>query len=198
MERSRSRSPKHTVVNRSFLGWTTPLSMMPFFSNNNNNNPQKQGVATEATVPADHKERVRIAIIGGGIAGITAARAIAARLSSTNVNPEIVVWEADGAAEDKFSSTGQPPRWRAATARNANSIVPGAAMHIMSQRSTLWQIAVDTVSEFGALKYEQAMEWLGHGGDTLLNIDNFQVPPPYFAFHVLQCLGPHVSWAERR
>ena len=145
---------------------------------------------------------IRVAIVGGGIAGITAARAISNRLQKTGNekrNVEIVVFEADSAATAPFQSSA-PPLWTAATARNANSIVPGAAMHIMSQRSTLKQIAKDTVSEFLALKYEAFRKVIdkNHDVNNLLNIDNFEVPPPYFAFHVLKCLGPRVSWEERR
>jgi len=172
-------------------------------SNDNNNN---------------HDDRIRIAIVGGGIAGITAAQAIAKQCSRLNNNsnnnrhgnsppPEIVVFEADPAADTPFDNSsptandGKPqpvsPRWTAATARNANSIVPGASMHIMSQRSTLWQIARDTVSETMALKYEQIMKWLGYPVKQL-GIDNFDVTPPYFAFHVFKCIGPNVSGPERK
>ena len=213
------------VVDRGFLALTaTHLSMMPFFSSSNintfkNNNPQQKRGRLLATsnLNESNKDRVRIAIVGGGIAGITAAQSIAKHLSQHNIHnqpqPEIVVFEADAAADTPFEdsflnnnnkknddeSSPHPPRWTAATARNANSIVPGAAMHVMSQRSTLWQIAHDTVSEFAVMKYEQGIKWLGHGGgEKQLSIDKFEVPPPYFAFHVLQCVGPHVSWPERR
>jgi len=208
---------------RGFLALTaTQLTVgtMPFSSINTTNNPQEKKQNGPLATDDNNKDPVRIAIIGGGIAGITAAQAIANHLSSNrNINsnnnnnnpllrqpppPEVVVFEADAAADTPFEgsfNTAQPPRWTAATARNANSMVPGAAMHIMSQRSTLWQIAHDTVSEWAALKYEQGMQWLGHDGDDdagQLSIDKFEVPPPYFAFHVLQCVGPNVSWPQRR
>jgi glycine/D-amino acid oxidase-like deaminating enzyme len=68
-------------------------------------------------------------------------------------------------------------------------MVPGAAMHIMSQRSTLKQIFVDTCQEIGAHVLEQIT--------NTSNIDNFNVKPPYFALHLFRCIGPSASWDER-
>ena len=74
-----------------------------------------------------------------------------------------------------------------ATARNANSMVPGAAMHIMSQRSTLKQIFVDTCQE----TITQVLEKIRP------NPNPFDVKPPYFALHLYRCIGPSASWDER-
>jgi hypothetical protein len=74
---------------------------------------------------------VKIAIIGGGICGVTAAHAIESRLKSMSPkqNVEIIIFEADSNSfqEGAISSQAdfknkQQPEWRAATSRNANSL----------------------------------------------------------------------------
>ena len=82
-----------------------------------------------------------------------------------------------------------------ATARNANSMVPGAAMHVMSQRSTLGQIFIDTCNEVVAHVIEQIRSYTKIPYTS--NIDNFDVKPPYFALHLIRCIGPSASWDER-
>lgn len=86
-----------------------------------------------------------------------------------------------------------------ATARNANSMVPGAAMHVMSQRSTLLKVIKDTVREFWSEKIEDVQHWLRstHRVDYQRAIDNFSIVPPYFAFHLFKCMGPSATWDER-
>lgn len=68
-----------------------------------------------------------------------------------------------------------------ATARNANSLVPGAAMHIMSQRKTLLKIAKDTAREWYSEQVESIQHWLQTNGyydkEITKNIDNFDVVP---------------------
>ena len=73
-------------------------------------------------------------------------------------------------------------------------------MHVMSQRKTLFKIMKDTVREW----YEERLEMIQSrlqkkhlAADHLLRLDNFQHPPPYFALHLLRCLGPSASWEER-
>lgn len=66
-------------------------------------------------------------------------------------------------------------------------MVPGAAMHIMSQRSTLKQIFVDTCQE----TITQVLEKIRP------NPNPFNTKPPYFALHLYRCIGPSASWDER-
>lgn len=88
-------------------------------------------------------------------------------------------------------TTLSPPK---ATARNANSMVPGAAMHVMSQRSTLLKILKDTTTEFVTSHLERIQNYLPK--ERVSNIDNFDVVPPYFALHLIRCLGPSATWDE--
>jgi glycine/D-amino acid oxidase-like deaminating enzyme len=76
----------------------------------------------------------KIAIVGGGICGVTAAHAIKTRLQTIapNHKVEIVIYEGDSNAlghEDVSGKESQAsfkqmlqPIWNAATARNANSL----------------------------------------------------------------------------
>eukprot|EP01083_Nonionella_stella_P142388 440446_1 len=126
----------------------------------------------------------RIAIIGGGICGVTAAKAILSRIKTIapNQKVDITIFEADPNAFNK----SYPPKWKAATARNANSIVPGAAMHIMSQRMTLLDIARDTIREqYLTLR------------DGNISKRDFRDVPPYFGFGIIRCIGWSASWEER-
>ncbi len=53
----------------------------------------------------------RIAIVGGGIAGVTAANALSKKLSSNNIAAKIVIFEGDeygGTNEVNFSNHQQP------------------------------------------------------------------------------------------
>lgn len=86
-----------------------------------------------------------------------------------------------------------------ATARNANSLVPGAAMHVMSQRKTLVKIAKDTTREWYSEQVESIQQWLRKNVDYEMtkNIDSFDVVPPYFAMHLFRCIGPSATWDER-
>lgn len=84
-----------------------------------------------------------------------------------------------------------------ATARNANSIVPGAAMHVMSQRSTLGKILTDTCQEIFAKFLEKIQSGTKNTISYKSNIDNFDVKPPYFALHLIRCVGPSATWDER-
>lgn len=64
-------------------------------------------------------------------------------------------------------------------------IVPGAAMHIMSQRSTMKQILND---------------FIGIRHHTVFNRspnDDFTDIPPYFGFSAWKCIGLPASWEER-
>ena len=74
---------------------------------------------------------VKIAIVGGGICGVTAANAIKTRLQTIapNQNVEIVIYEGDAhsySGEESQSQAGFKkmiqPAWQAATAKNANSL----------------------------------------------------------------------------
>jgi len=160
---------------------------------------------TEFMEPIPHHDftsKPRIAIVGGGIAGVTAANALSKKLSSNNISAKIVVFEEDehGGTNEVDFSNHQQPSWLAATARNANTICPGASMHVMSQRKTLTKIMKDTVREWfeERLKMIQSIMQKEHlAADHLLRLDNFDYAPPYFALHLLRCMGPSASWDER-
>lgn len=158
--------------------------------------PLELNLDSNASSVAKRPDPVRIAIVGGGIAGITAASAIASRLN----DHEITVFEADSNCNYPYQT--QQPLWTAATARNANCIVPGVAMHVMAERSTLLSILRDTVWEWSILKYESLSRSMIRtlAPDSFLpklNIDNFEVVPPYFSVHMLRCMGHHATWEER-
>ena len=156
-------------------------------------------------VPSDGPPPPRIAVIGGGIAGVTAARSIAKELGtnseSTIKKADIVVYEGDangGPLKEPFDIQRKAqPVWGAATAKNANSLVPGVAMHVMSQRSTLIEIAEDTINEWLMLKFEALKGFVSESLVPIKKLDDFNVIPPYFAFHPLKCLGPTATMEER-
>ena len=148
--------------------------------------------------------RPRIAIVGGGLAGVTAARSINQLLQKDyDKRVDIVIYEGDpnvGKNEEANYDIQRKiqPVWSAAVAKNANSMVPGAAMHIMSQRNTLIEIATDTVNEWFLLHLENVKHCVLDNLMAVRNIDNFNITPPYFALHLFKCLGPSASWDERR
>ncbi|KAL9190634.1 hypothetical protein ACHAXT_000340 [Thalassiosira profunda] len=167
--------------------------------------PGSQSAAKNAETTSNRQPR--IAIVGGGIAGVTAANALGKKFADQAdrdaISPKIVVFEGDvkgGHRRVNFGNCEQPT-WIAATARNANSLVPGAAMHVMCQRSTLWKIAKDTLQEWYFERVESIQHWLqaDHQLDYQLTkrIDNFDVVPPYFALHLFRCIGPSATWDER-
>lgn len=159
----------------------------------------------KSNVPNDVPPSPRIAIIGGGIAGVTAARSIAKELStsrkSTIKKADIVIYEGDangGPLKEPFDIQRKAqPLWGAATAKNANSLVPGVSMHVMSQRSTLMEIAEDTISEWLILKLEALKGFVSESLVPIKKLDDFHVVPPYFAFHPFKCLGPTATMEER-
>lgn len=66
------------------------------------------------TIPHyDFTSKPRIAIVGGGIAGVTAANALSKKLSANNVSAKIVVFEGDeyGGANEVDFSNHQQPSW---------------------------------------------------------------------------------------
>eukprot|EP00557_Chaetoceros_sp_GSL56_P011535 CAMPEP_0176487162 /NCGR_PEP_ID=MMETSP0200_2-20121128/5970_1 /TAXON_ID=947934 /ORGANISM="Chaetoceros sp., Strain GSL56" /LENGTH=673 /DNA_ID=CAMNT_0017883943 /DNA_START=404 /DNA_END=2425 /DNA_ORIENTATION=+ len=149
--------------------------------------------------PTLKMSEAKIAIVGGGICGVTAAHAIKTRLQTIapNHKVDIVIYEGDSNALGDVYITGKEsqtdfknmiqPIWKSATARNANSLVPGAAMHIFSKRSTLIEIATDTLRE----TYLSLTS-----GDA--NNRDFSSAPPYFGFSPVRCLGWSASWIERQ
>jgi len=73
-------------------------------------------------------------------------------------------------------------------------------MHIMSQRKTLMKIMKDTVREWFEVRLEMVQSMLQKehlAPDHLMRLDNFDYAPPYFALHLLRCMGPSASWDER-
>jgi glycine/D-amino acid oxidase-like deaminating enzyme len=151
----------------------------------------------------EQDQPIRIGIVGGGIAGVTVAHSLARRLPTTTAgkNAEIVVLEGD----IQKSVPGLPPAWKAATARNANSLVPGAAMHVFSRQNVLWDVIRDTLKDW-YLQHRDTVRGLlpasskvGQAGLVPLEDENelFHTPPPYFALHLMRCLGPSADSVER-
>lgn len=73
---------------------------------------------TEFMEPIPHQDftsKPRIAIVGGGIAGVTAANALSKKLSSNNISAKIVVFEEDeyGGTNEVDFSNHQQPSWLA-------------------------------------------------------------------------------------
>jgi len=73
----------------------------------------------------------------------------------------------------------------------------------MSQRSTLFKIAKDVIREWYIEQVESIQHWLqakGYFGNRMMKINstsNFDVVPPYFALHLLRCVGPSATNDER-
>lgn len=74
-------------------------------------------------------------------------------------------------------------------------------MHIMSQRSTLFKIAKDVTRECYTEQVESIQHWLQAKGylqsRMIKSTSNFDVVPPYFALHLLRCVGPSATYDER-
>jgi glycine/D-amino acid oxidase-like deaminating enzyme len=131
--------------------------------------------------------RPKIAIIGGGIAGVTAAASIASRFHtgsnastldkskrSSLLDVDITIYEADA----NYSKRS----WDAATALNAQSMVPSVSMHCFSQRETLFQVVKETISGM-IFPYTTS--------------NDLSIIPPTLKFSIQGCLGPSCSWPER-
>ena len=155
---------------------------------------KSEEISRRKVIKTDSKNR--IAIIGGGICGVTAAKAIMSRMKT--LAPEkkvhIHIYEADAnsyASSDDSQQygfqNGLYPSWKAATARNANSLVPAAAMHIMSQREDLLEIFRDSL-----LQMKLSLQAGPAKGR------DFSTVPPYFGFSPFACLGLSASWPERK
>lgn len=165
--------------------------------------PDKTKASNETSIRIA-RETKKIGIIGGGIAGATVAHSLAKTIekqqnSSTEV--EIIVFEGDshGGGIDGFNHHRQNPEWIAATARNANSIVPAAAMHVLSRRSVLFEVLQDSLSE-EMLLFKEKWFPVRNGKKQkrcVPRIDDFDHTPPYFALHPWCCIGPSATSEER-
>jgi hypothetical protein len=94
----------------------------------------KKKTKNEVSKGRDMSNKVpRIAIIGGGICGVTAAKSIAARIPTYGLKKkiDITIYEADITSlngnnepneENEHNETFRQSDWKAATARNANSL----------------------------------------------------------------------------
>ena len=134
--------------------------------------------------------RPRIAIIGGGIAGVTAAASIASRFRATTntsnpllfekqasrLNVDITIYEADVNCDNT--------NWKAATALNACSMVPSVSMHLLSQRQTLYQVMKDSFLNF-------------FGTPSSSYNNNLISIPPTLMFSLQGCLGLSCTWSQR-
>ena len=149
---------------------------------------------SKVTIPRN-KEKPKIAIIGGGIAGVTAAASIASRFPSITITSpleklaltisslssisktslldvDITIYEAD--------SNHNNSQWKAATYLNAQSMVPSVSMHCFSQPSTLHKILKDWVRYM-----------------ILYNTNPSHSIPPNVIFSFSGCLGLSCTWSER-
>lgn len=138
-------------------------------------------------------------ILGGGIAGVSVAHALVQKgiLQKADNKCQIVVFEGDPYACSNNLNKPVTNQWQAATARNANSMVPAAAMHVFSEKSALWSVLRDTLVEFYELKREQLQSLWPSSTQNTIRSEQFSVPPPYFALHLWKCIGPTASSAER-
>ena len=163
----------------------------------------KQDNATDQlSSPHNTTAPTRIGIIGGGICGNSVAHALAKQLPNRCENKyEIVILEGDPySAVTTMKGEQQKavsPQWHAATARNANSLVPGSSMHVFSRKSVLWQVLRDTACEWCELKKEKIQALFPMEQMVTSRQHNFSSPPPYFALHLWKCLGPAASPEER-
>lgn len=148
--------------------------------------------------------KVKIGIIGGGIAGVSAAHALAQRFGPSC---EITVLEGDPQAgnskHNANTSSSRRPQWIAATARNANSLAPAASMHVFSRQSVIWQVLSDSFREWYYLQKERIQKAIPLPtvipASALIPLrgEDFVYAPPYFALHLIRCLGPSASSVER-
>eukprot|EP00978_Attheya_sp_CCMP212_P011826 scaffold29367_cov53-Attheya_sp.AAC.2 len=152
----------------------------------------------ESSDENDGEKHIRIGIVGGGIAGVTAAASIAKHASSiTNKNcPKVQITVFESYANFSTKNQINKPLWVAAAARNANTIVPGASMHPMATRDTLIALTGDMVRDFFMAAYQRFSDstsnaWIHKyvGTDPLprLSLNNFNVTPPYFAVDLGAC-----------
>ncbi|GAX29127.1 hypothetical protein FisN_7Hh275 [Fistulifera solaris] len=143
----------------------------------------------------NHDDTLRVGILGGEIAGISVAHALVEK--DLQEKCEIVVIEGDPYACSNNLNNPVTNQWKAATARNANSLVPAAAMHVFSEKSALWKVLRDTLVEFYELKREQLQSLWPSSTQKTIRSEQFAIAPPYFALHLWKCIGPTASSAER-
>jgi glycine/D-amino acid oxidase-like deaminating enzyme len=144
-------------------------------------------------------DTLRVGILGGGIAGVSVAHALVEKdlRAQDKRKCEIVVIDGDPYACSNNLNKSLTNQWKAATARNANSMVPAAAMHVFSEKSALWNVLRDTLVELYELKREQLQSLWPNSTKKTTRSEQFAVAPPYFALHLLKCIGPTASSAER-
>jgi len=86
--------------------------------------------------------------------------------------------------------------WKAATARNGHSLVPGASFYVYSTPAEFKQVVTDTVEEWYWRKLEQILNIFG-ASSGIARRDRFDIVPPYFSVQLWNCLGPTATHAER-
>jgi glycine/D-amino acid oxidase-like deaminating enzyme len=142
--------------------------------------------ALKSNENGEKKER-HVVVVGGGIAGVTAAHALVERWQNERAQNRplrVTVLERD--AGD------------AATLLNANTIVPGAATGCLAQRRTLVSLARDTGAQWLAKPkhalVRQLRMWRGSDSDpaTMSRVHDplvdFAEVPPYFRMSLWNCL----------
>jgi len=187
---------------------------------------QAQSNAQDSPLVTDSRQ-VRIGIIGGGIAGVSVAHALAKtqQLRLENQDPmnktpqySITILEAGMPTEQEDSlhvneeETPHQPKWKAATARNGNSLVPAASFSVMSQKDVFLSVFKDTASEMRR-SWKQALS--KQINRITMNQDNshyttsngtpgdqdnkdFLRIPPYFALNIWRCaVSPNTTHEER-
>lgn len=184
---------------REFFAWVPAAAALSFVPKMPW--PWRSPTLSMSTTTSAENKTFRIGIVGGGIAGVTAAHALAKKLPSDR-QYEIVVLEGDPKGGPNQHDASITPQWTAATARNANSLVPAASMHIFSRSSVVWNVMQDTVKEWyylqkGRLQNLTTPQGKLHKSLVPARTDDFDIVPPYFALHLINCLGPSASSDER-
>mmetsp|Transcript_1593 Transcript_1593/g.3270 ORF Transcript_1593/g.3270 Transcript_1593/m.3270 type:complete len:558 (+) Transcript_1593:168-1841(+) len=138
--------------------------------------------------------------------GVTVANSLMESLKKNPSLPnlQIVILEGDnngGGGMPQFNQNQDSPEWKAATARNANTISVGASMHVFSTRKTVYSLLSNGIQDaMESLQQQLFSRSSIKNTATTTNHPNpelFAKPPPFFAFKPYYCLGPAAAWNER-
>jgi len=104
---------------REFFAWVPAAAALSFVPKMPW--PWRSPTLSMSTTTSAENKTFRIGIVGGGIAGVTAAHALAKKLPSDR-QYEIVVLEGDPKGGPNQHDASITPQWTAATARNAKYV----------------------------------------------------------------------------
>ncbi|CAJ1943403.1 unnamed protein product [Cylindrotheca closterium] len=197
---------------QSGIGWMLS-SLWPTGSSHGSIRHHSSSTSAAITNNNEKPAAVRIGIVGGGIMGITVANSLIESLQKKNdprlPNLQIIMLEGDhqgGGGMTEFNQNKHGPDWKAATARNANTIAVGASMHVLSTRPLVYSLLSNGIKDaIGSLQ----RQLFGQSNNTSAEASNkatktnhsnpelFAKPPPFFAVKPYYCLGPPATWNER-